>query len=875
MNIAKYAVNNKVTVYILLVIIVFAGTFAYVSLPRESSPSITIPYVFVSTAYFGVSPQDMENLITQKIETEIKGIKDIKKITSISQESFSTVIIEFTPDIEIDDALQKVRDKVSIAKTKMPTDIEEPVITEINFSELPMLYVNLTGNFGLAKLKDIGDNIADKIETIPGILEVDVSGGLEREIKINADANKLRYYNISFDDVINAVDFENKSIPGGSVDVGSSNYLVRVPGEIQDPAKFSDIVVKSPDNKPVYVRDLALVEYGFKQRTTYARENGVEAVTLVVKKRSGENIVQIANKVKELLKDEESNLPQGLKYSFTGDQSKFINNTVHELENGIITGILLVVLILFLSMGFKNAFLVSLSIPISFLIAFSVLSMMGITLNIVVLFSLILVLGIIVDDAIVVTENIYRLQEQEGMSPYDASLEGPREVQMPVFIATLTIISSFFPLLFFPGIVGEFMKFLPITLIVCLFASLFTALVISPVLASKFINYKRDRAKSLNSKYLKFNILYKVHIWFDRLFARILRNYENVLRRAIKHKVITIGGTFTILFLVFFVFGIFSKGVEFFPNVEPQQAFIYITFPEGTNADKTNAAAMILEEKLKPFKDIEYYVTNVGSEIGEGFGGGGDQTNVATITINFIDKELREQSSFKTLDEIRDAIQGLTTADVRLAKQNAGPPTGPPVNVEVAGDDFVKLGELADQIKREIQDIPGIADLKDDFDAARPEIKITIDREKAAIYNLNTTSIASTVRTAINGTIASKYRVGEDEYDITVRLDSAQRNDIQNLGNIYIADKDGIQIPLSSVAQVDFSGGISAINRVDLKRVVTISANAEGRLGNEVLNDVIKKLKNFKLPDGYTISYTGEQEEQQESQTFLGNAFIM
>jgi len=876
MNIAKYAVNNKVTVYILLVIIIFAGIFSYVSLPRESSPSITIPYVFVSTAYFGVSPQDMENLITQKIETEVKGIRDIKKITSVSQESFSTVVIEFTPDVKIDDALQKVRDKVSIAKTKMPVDIEEPVITEFNFSEFPMLYVNLTGNFGLDKLKDIGDNIADKIETIPGILEVQVSGGLEREVKINADANKLRYYNISFNDIIEAVDFENKSIPGGSVDVGSSNYMVRVPGEIEDPMKFSDVVVKSPEGKPVYVRDLASVEYGFKQRTSYARENSVEAVTLIIKKRSGENIVQIANKVKELIKNEEPNLPQGLRYSFTGDESKFINNTVHELENGIITGILLVVLILFLSMGFKNAFLVSLSIPFSFLIAFSVLSLMGITLNIVVLFSLILVLGIIVDDAIVVTENIYRLQEQEGITPHDASLEGPREVQMPVFIATLTIISSFFPLLFFPGIVGEFMKFLPITLIVCLFASLFTALVISPVLASRFINYKKDREKSGKSKYSKFNILYKLHLWFDRLFARILKNYENVLRRAIKHKALTIGGTFAILFSVFVLFAMFSKGVEFFPDVEPQQAFIYITFPEGTNADKTNEAAMIIEEKLKPFKDIEYYVTNVGNEIGEGFGGGGgDKTNVATITINFKDKEFREQSSFKTLDEIRDAIQGLTTADVRLAKQNAGPPTGPPVNVEVAGDDFVKLGEIADRIKREIQDIPGIADLKDDFDAARPEIKITIDREKAAIYNLNTTSIASTVRTAINGTIASKYRVGEDEYDITVRLDSAQRNDIQNLGNIYIADKDGIQIPLSSVADVEFSGGISAISRVDLKRVVTISANAEGRLGNEVLGDVINKLKGFKLPDGYTISYTGEQEEQQESQTFLGNAFIM
>ena len=875
MNISKIAVNNKVTIYILLVILIIAGAISYVSMPRESSPSITIPYVFVSTAYFGVSPQDMESLVTQKIETEVKGIRDIKKITSVSMESFSMVTIEFTPDIKIDDALQKVRDKVSLAKTKMPGDIEEPAINEINFSELPMLYINLTGNFGLAKLKETGDRLSDKIETIPGVLDVDVTGGLEREVKINADANKLNYYGISFNDIINAVNAENKSIPGGSVDVGTSNYLVRVPGEIDDPQLLNNIVVKSPNGIPVYIRDLAKVEYGYKQRTTYARENGVEAVTLVIKKRSGENIVEISEKIKKLLEDEKPNMPEGLKYSFTGDQSKFINNTVHELENGIITGILLVVLILFLSMGFKNAFLVSLSIPISFLIAFTVISALGITLNMIVLFSLILVLGIIVDDAIVVTENIYRLQEQEGLSAYEAALEGPREVQVPVFIATLTIISSFFPLLFFPGIVGEFMRYLPITLIICLFASLFTALFISPVLAAKFINYKKDREKAAKSRFQKINLLHRAHIGFDKLFEKILHHYERVIRRAIRHKVVTIGGTFFVLIVVFVLFGMFSKGVEFFPNVEPQQAYIYITFPQGTNIDLTNDAAMKIEEKLKSYKDIEYYVTNVGSEIGAGFGGGGEKVNVATITINFRDKALREQSSFKTLDDIRESIKGLTTAEVRLQKQNSGPPTGPPVNIEIAGDDFVKLGQIADRVKKEIKDINGIADLKDDFDAARPEIKITINREKAALYKLNTTSIASTVRTAINGSVASKYRVGEDEYDITVRLDSAQRNDIQNIQNIYVFDKDGIQIPLSSVADIDFSGGLSAINRVDLNRVVTVSANAEGRLGNDVLADVQAILKDFKMPDGYTVNYTGEQEDQEESQAFLSKAFLM
>jgi CzcA family heavy metal efflux pump len=870
MNIAKIAINNKVTVYILLLIIVIFGIISYVSMPREAAPSITIPYVFVTTPYIGVSPADMENLVTQKIETEVKGIKDIKKIISVSQESFSNVTIEFNPDVKIEDALQKVRDKVSIAKTKMPADIEEPVITEINFSEMPMLYVNLTGNFGLSKLKDIGDNIADKIEAIPGVLSVDVSGGLEREIKINADANKLKYYNIALSDINAAIGSENLNIPGGTVDAGSSSFLVRVPGEFENPMKLSDVVVKIKDGTPIYLRDLAAVEDGFKDRTTYSRENGVEAVTLVIKKRSGENIVNIADKIKELLKKEESDFPAGLRYSFTGDESKSIRSTVHELENGIITGVLLVVMILLLAMGFKNAFLVSLSIPISFLISFIVLSSLGVTLNIVVLFSLILVLGIIVDDAVVVTENIYRLQEKEGWTPHDAAIEGPREVQIPVFIATLTIISSFFPLLFFPGIVGGFMKFLPITLIVCLFSSLFVSLVISPVLASKFINFKKDREKQQKSRYNPFVI---AHFWFDRFFIRLVKHYEKVIRYAVRHKFLTIGGTFAILIIVFVVYIKFSKGVEFFPQIEPQQAFIYVTLPDGSSVQKTNEAAMIIEEKLKPFNDLDYYVSNVGSEIGDF--GGGDKTNVATITLTFKDKIDREQSSFVTFDQIRDAVTGITTADIRLAKQQGGPPTGPPVNIEISGDDFDKLGELSEQIKREIRGIPGIADIKDNYDAAKPEIRIIVDREKAALYKLNTASIAGTVRNAISGTVASKYRVGKDEYDITVRLDSVQRNDISMIENLYIADKDGHQIPLSSVARVEFAGGLSAINRKDLSRVVTISANAEGRLGNDVLNDVKAKLETFKMPEGYLITYTGEQEDQEESQAFLGQSFIL
>ncbi|MBK7158687.1 MAG: efflux RND transporter permease subunit [Ignavibacteria bacterium] len=872
MNVSKLAVNNKVTVYIMTVIIIIVGLVSYISIPKESAPSITIPNIFVSTAYFGVSPQDIESLVSQEIEKEVKGIKDVKKVTSISQESFSFVNIEFNPDVKIDEALQKVRDKVSIAKTKMPKDIEEPNVMEINLSEQPMLYINLSGNLGLAALKDIADKLSDDIEGISGILSADVKGGLEREVKINVDANRLKYYNLTFTDITGKIGMENLSIPGGSVDVGTQNYLVRVPGEYQDPELIRDIVIKAESGKPIYLRDVAQVIYGYKQRSTMSRENGQEAVAIVIKKRSGENIIRIADDIKALVEKKKSSLPEGLKISFTGDQSKSIKNTVHELENGIVTGFLLVCLILLASMGLKNAFLVATSIPFSFFISFIILSAFGVTLNIVVLFGLILVLGIIVDDAIVVTENIYRLQESEGYNPHDAAIEGPREVQIPVTIATFTIISSFAPLLFFPGIVGQFMRYLPITLIVCLFSSLFVAMIINPVLSAHFINFKKDRER-LHKKTKWYNIITKFHLWFDELFAAIVKSYEKALRFALKHRKFTIGGTVFMLFLVFFVYGKFNNGIEFFPQVEPQQAYIHVNMPVGTNLDKSNEVTKIVEQKLPPFKDIEYYLTNVGSEIGEGFGS--DVSSKSTITLSFFDKEDREQSSFKTIEEIRDAINNITTADVRIQKQSGGPPTGPPVNIEISGDDFVKLGQLSDEVKKAIKDIPGIKDLKDDFDEARPEIKISIDREKASLYGLSTATIASTVRTAINGTTASKFRVADNEYDITVRLDSSQRESISAISDIYLPGKDGAKVPLTSVAKIDFSGGIGAINRKDLKRVVTVSANAEGRLGNDVLIDVKEKLKDLKFPTGYGIVYTGEQESQEESQTFLAKAFLI
>lgn len=874
MNFFKTVVTNRVTVYILVLIIVVAGSISYISLPREAAPDVKIPYIFVSCVYPGVSPEDIENLVTQELEKEIKGISGVKNITSVSRESFCSIAVEFDININIDDAMQKVRDKVSVAKTKLPKDVKEPVIREINFSEWPMLYVNVTGNVGLWKEKQIAENISDKIEEIPGVLSAEVVGGVDREIKVDVDANLLKHYNLSFNDISSAIEAENLNIPGGKVDIGKSSYLVRVPGEYKDPEQIKNILVKKYSNNAIYIRDIANVTYDYAERKTFSRTNGDESITIIVKKKAGANVIEIANNVKSLLKDNKDLVPEGIQISYTGDNSKFIVNTVHELENGIITGMILVTLVLFFFLGFKNSILVATSIPLSFLISFTVLSLMGITLNMVVLFTLIVVLGIIVDDAIVVIENIYRLQESEDIDPLNSSIQGPHQVVFPVIIATLTIISSFFPLLFFPGIVGDFMKYIPITLIVCLSSSLFVAMIISPVQASIFIHYKRDKERA---KKRKVRPISKFLEFFNRkFFATSLKIYEKVVRKALKYRKTTIVITIFLLFFVFVLYGIIDLGVEFFPKIEPQQVNINITTPVGTNIYSTNEVTKLVEGHIPELKDIEYIVSNVGSSnnpldyTAEGI------PNKSTISVNFFDKEYREQNSFISSNQIRTAIKGITgAAEVELEEKEMGPPVGKPVNIELSGEDLKVLGKYTEEIKNMIKDVPGLSDLKDNYDEAVPELKVTVDREKAAYYGLSTAVIGNTVRTAINGYTATKYRFKDKEYDIVVRLRKDQRNNVDYLSNLYITDKNGNKIPISSVAKVEFSGGVGAISRKNLKKVVTITGNAVGRLGTEVLKDVKKRLANLKLPENYSISYTGQEEQQKETTDFLSKAMVI
>lgn len=888
MNIWSLAVDNKTAVYLLMALILIFGYTSYMDMPREATPDITIPYVIVSTPYIGVSPVDIEGLISQPLERALKGLKDVKQINSVSKEGLSTISIEFNTGIDVDEALRRVRDKVNSTRNQLPADILDPIVTEINFSEFPIMYVNAVGDVGLARLKDIAEDLQDKIESIPGVLRADIAGGLTPEVQVNVDVYRMNAYQVSFDDISGAIRVENLSIPGGTIETAEKNLTVRVPGEFKTVKPLEDIVLKIQNGKPIYLRDVATVHYSFEDRATYARLNGGEVVSLAVRKRSGENLVAIADKVKEIITAEQKNLPAGITLEVSNDQSRFIKRMVHELENSIFTGMFLVVLSLFMFFGFKNSLLISTAIPLSMFTGYIVLGAMGITLNMVVLFALVLVLGILVDDAIVVIENTYRHQQEYGEEPNAAAKKAAGEVFVPVLTSTVTILSAFIPLLFWPGIVGEFMKFLPITLITTLTASLFVAYVISPVQAAEFINYQREIKKAKHNlehphwykKYNPLTILY--HKVDEQFFPWAQENYVATLRWTLHNKWKTMGSAFALLLTIIVLFGMFNKGVEFFPETEPSQVSVSIECPAGASLEVTNAISKILEERLESIpgrKDVEFIGASVGTSDDMFDFGGQGTSNKGKIAVNFHEQDKRDQNSFVTMEEIRTATLGIAGADIRLSKQQMGPPVGDPVSIEIAGEDYRQLAALSKAIREKIKDVPGLVDLKDNYNTGRPELEIVVDREKAGLFYTSTGQIASTVRAAIAGVEASKYRVGEDEYKIRVRLQEDQRTSPADLENLRInfMNRRGqlLSIPITSVADIRRTTSVTDIRRKDMKRVITISGNLSNRVQSEVLKDVRQRLTEVELPNGYTVSLTGSQEDQQEASEFLSRAFVV
>ena len=906
MIVSDIAVRKSITVLVLAALILMMGVSSYLTLPREAEPDISIPNIFISTSYRGVAPGDMETAITIEIEKKLKGLDGLKSLQSTSSEGESLINVEFETGVDIDDALRKVKDKVDEAKGELPGDLEDdPYVFEVNLSEMPILIFSLSGTCGLSCLKDIADDLEDEIEAVTGVLEVDITGGLEREIRVEVFPEKLAYYGLTISSLEHIVQSENQNTSGGAIHLGDGRFQLRVPGEFSTPEEIYGLILTTYDGDPVYLRDVAVVLDSFKEETSRSRLNGLQAVNIAVKKRSGENIIAIAEAVDEILAKDKDSWPQGTTITTVLDKAQDTQDTVADLENNILSGLVLVVVVIFFAMGIRNALLVSLAIPFSMLLSFMVLQIMGITLNMVVLYSLTLALGMLVDNAIVIVENIYRYMEQ-GASRKEAAMKATSEVAMPVIGSTMTTLAVFSPMLFWPGIMGEFMGYLPLTLIVTLSSSLFVALVINPAIASLFMKKKEGSQKAITA-------VDSVEKPIE-IKGKVLSTYANQLNFSLRHPIAMIAGAFFLLvFMVqgwLLVIGI-EKPVEFFPDIQPRGMYVNVDTPEGAGIDYSDsilrqvemavagAEAGQSEESIEDQYSAALMAKEHRNDEGKVFVGPSDLKNIETIYmravssagsgsgfesntpnhvgVRFLDMDERFRNTHETVDEIRKRITNIAGAKITIAMEEEGPPTGAPINIEIAGDNFAVLGTLAKEIKTALAKLPHVEDIKDNFIEGTPSVRINVDRQKAALFGLTTDLIGFALKTAYNGLEVSSFRDGDDDYDITVQLSEENRHVVDILHELMIPAPTGVMVPLSTLATVEYTGSLGDINRIDNERVVTVKANVDETKipGSVVRVQAEGLLGKMPLPPGYKVTFTGEGEEQAESEEFLSRAFVI
>jgi len=854
MLLSDVAIKNRTTIAMLGLIIIIAGCYSYVTLPREAFPDIPIPQILVTTTHEGVSPEDIETSITMKIEKELKSVKGVKEIRSSSAEGLSLIDVEFTPDVPTEVALQRVRDKVDIAKGELPLDAEEPIISEINLAEMPIMYISISGDMSPVLLKEVADNLQDYLEMVPGVLKVEVMGALEPEIRLEFNPDRLAMYNLTVSEILALIPSENVNISAGNLETEGTKFNVRIPAELVTAEDVEYLLLTVRDGKPIYLSDVASVRATFKDRTTYSRHNEIDNITLSIQKRVGSNVVYISDAIKVILEEAKKEAPSALEFDIIYDMSKYIRNIVLDLENNIMAALILVTCVLLLFLGWRTATIVAMIIPLSMLITFFVIQMLGLTLNMVVLFSLVLVLGMLVDNAIVITENIYR-HIQLGYDRIEAAILGAREVAWPVITSTFTTVGAFLPLMFWPGMMGEFMKYLPMTLSIGLLSSLFVALVFSPTICSVFGSKAKIEHKEEN------------------LFIKAYRKFQRI---SLGNPGLTLFLAVCLLISMFTLYAKIGKGTEFFPSSDPERAMVDVRAPQGTNIQETDRIIRIVEQRIKPYEQyLKHMVTNVGTSSGSGMdlsaSTGGP--HLANITLTFFDFVDRERPSMEIISEIRKDIADIPGAEIKIQEEEDGIPTGAPITVRIMGEDFKTLEQLSTKAQSIISEVPNVINLQSDLETTRPELAFTVNRRNAVLLGVNTATVGNFLKMAIFGTRVGSYRQYNDEYDITVRLPFNRRINIDELGLLQIPNISGNMIPLSSLGKFEYKGGFGIIKRIDQKRTVTLTADTEGRLSSEVLLDVQERLAKLELPSGYEIDYAGEKETEDESKAFLSKAF--
>ncbi len=933
---SSWAINNRTAIYILTIIITLAGLMTYNNLPKEQFPEIKLPQIIVQTFYPGTSPENIENIVTKPIEKQVKGLSGVKKVTSNSFQDFSIVIVEFNTDVEVEKAKRDVKDAVDKARTDLPQNLpNEPEVKDIDLSELPILYVNISGNYDLKTLKEYADEIQDKVEELKEVKEAQMVGALEREIQINVDMYRMASAGFTFGDIESAVAYENISSTPGLVSMNNQKRILTVRNEFKTAEEIGNLIVKNQYGKALYLRDLAEVKDDFEEQESYARLDGKNVITLNIIKTKGENLIAASDKVSQTIQEMKGNeIPADLNIVVTGDQSEQTRNTLHELINTIIIGFILVTIILMFFMGVTNALFVAMAMPLSCAIAFLVMPGFDITLNMIVLFSFLLAVGIVVDDAIVVIENTHRIFDNGKVPIEKAAKSATGEIFLPVLTGTITTLMPFIPLAFWSGVIGEFMFFLPVTLIITLLASLFVAYIINPVFAVSFMKpedheYKKrrfskgDRVVAIIFGALallcylgqawgmgNFLIFLYLFILLEKfVFSKWIFSFQNSVWPSFKEwytkKLVwtlnnpwkTIAGTVVLIFITFGLMAVRPPKVVFFPQADPNFVYVYLTMPVGTDQAYTNQVLEKLEKRVTNVLDIDYeagkknpVVKSVIANVTIGVvdpnsGEVGNFPNKGRVEVAFVEYAKRNGVSTREyLTKIREAVKGIPGAVVTVDQESGGPPLPKPIVVDITGDNLDSLIAVSERLNKYLADkrIAGVEELRSDFQADKPEIVFDLNRERMNNESISTGQIVGALRTAVFGKEISRFRDANDDYPITLRVKKEQRENIDAVRNMPVLFRDmgmgGIlrEVPISAFANVKYSETYGGIKRKDLKRIISLQSNVlTGYNENEVVQAVGREVANFPVPAGISITMGGQQEEQAETMGFLGNAMLI
>lgn len=934
-KLTSWSIDNRTSIFIITVLITLAGIMAYNSIPKEQFPDVTVPQIFVTTIYPGASPLDMEQLVTKPIEKELKGLSGVKKITSSSVQDFSNIIVEFNTDLDVAACKQKVKDGVDKAKRDLPTDLlDDPTITEFDISEIPIMNINVAGDYSLDRLKDFADKIQDEVEGMREITRVDMIGALDKEIQINVDKYKLESANISFRDIENALAYENKTISAGNVDIGGMTRSVSIRGDFKTVEEIKNLIIVSQTGAILYLKDFAEVKMSHEEQESFSRLNTRNVISLNVIKRTGENLIEASDKIKAIVDDLKANdFPENLEVSITGDQSRATRVTLHDLINTIIIGFILVTVILMFFMGLTDAIFVALSVPLSMCIAFMVLPGLGFTLNFIVLFAFLLALGIVVDDAIVVMENTHRIYHDEPkLTIIQAAKKAAGEVFLPVLSGTATTLAPFFPLVFWGGIFGKFMHYLPVTVIITLTASLLVAYVINPVFAVWFMGDPVREGKVLDPVKKKrrtlfgysllalttisfyfsgnmamgnfvvfcilFGALYKFVLskgvkWFQlHGWPAIQNRYAGFLTWALRHPWALLFGMTVLLFASCGITLSRQSNIKLFPKADPNFIYVYMTLPVGTDVNVTDSLTKVMEAKVievvganNPI--VESVISNVALGASEDRFDRAATSNKGKVGVAFVEYGKRNGVSTRDyMDKIRKATHGVIPgAEIVVDQEQGGPPTPKPISVEIRGDDFDKLIVASKKVHRYLDSlgIPGVEELRSDLIVSKPEINIRIDRERANREGVSTLQIGAEFRTAILGKEATKFRDGEDEIPVMIRLMDQQRKNINAVENLTITFRDMNtgrvrSIPMAALADVNYTNTFGGVRRMDLERIVTISSNITAEYQpkqTQVVNSVKAALAQFPQQEGVTVGFMGEDAEMMDAVNFLGRSLVI